>query len=116
MRQPGASFTVMAILLSTLVASRAEAQKSSEESMAAYADAHVAAGGRLNNVTRHMLGLFHGEPGGRLFRRYIAENAPSNCAPGDVAAGDVLRQAGRVVRDTATAMRERRSNVPATAE
>ena len=43
------------------------------EAMSAYADAHVASGGRLNNVTRHMLGLFHGEPGGRLFRRYIAE-------------------------------------------
>jgi tRNA-dihydrouridine synthase A len=82
------------------------------EAMATYADAHVAAGGRLNNVTRHMLGLFHGEAGGRLFRRYIAENAPT----GDAEAGDVLREAGRVVADTVEAMRERRSQLPATVE
>ncbi len=82
------------------------------EAMASYADAHVADGGRLNNVTRHMLGLFHGEQGGRLYRRYIAENAPA----GDADAGNVLRQAGRVVRDTADAMRERRAAIAATAD
>ncbi len=32
-------------------------------------------GARLNNVTRHTLGLFHGEYGGRAFRRYLSENA-----------------------------------------
>ena len=32
-------------------------------------------GARLNHVTRHMMGLFHGEPGGRLWRRYLSENA-----------------------------------------
>jgi tRNA-dihydrouridine synthase A len=76
------------------------------EHMAAYADAHVAAGGRLNNVSRHMLGIYHGETGGRLFRRYIAENA--FCDPADdVAGGDVLRQAAGVVRDVTSAMRAR---------
>ncbi|MDD5227228.1 MAG: tRNA dihydrouridine(20/20a) synthase DusA [Methylococcales bacterium] len=30
---------------------------------------------RLNSVTRHILGLFHGEYGARLWRRYLSENA-----------------------------------------
>ncbi|MDD5321439.1 MAG: tRNA dihydrouridine(20/20a) synthase DusA [Methylococcales bacterium] len=29
---------------------------------------------RLNSVSRHILGLFHGEPGARAWRRYISEN------------------------------------------
>lgn len=29
----------------------------------------------LGNISRHLLGLFHGMPGGRQFRRYISENA-----------------------------------------
>ena len=37
-----------------------------------YAEAHVAAGGRLNAVTRHILGLYHGEPGARAFRRHLS--------------------------------------------
>jgi tRNA-dihydrouridine synthase A len=30
---------------------------------------------RLNNISRHILGLFHGEYGARLWRRYLSENA-----------------------------------------
>ncbi len=75
--------------------------------MADYADAHIARGGRLNNVTRHMLGLYHGEAGGRLFRRYIAE-----CVAGrDNVSGDVLREAGRIVVETRKAMRLRREHL-----
>jgi tRNA-dihydrouridine synthase A len=40
-----------------------------------YAARHIDAGGRLNNITRHILGIYHGEPGGRAFRRYLSENA-----------------------------------------
>lgn len=32
-------------------------------------------GGKLNHITRHMLGLFHGEAGARQYRRYLSENA-----------------------------------------
>ncbi|WP_129138860.1 tRNA dihydrouridine(20/20a) synthase DusA [Modicisalibacter coralii] len=32
-------------------------------------------GARLNHVTRHLLGLFQGCPGGRRFRRHLSENA-----------------------------------------
>ncbi len=40
-----------------------------------YAERHLAGGGRLNQITRHILGLYHGQPGGRLFRRFLSENA-----------------------------------------
>jgi tRNA-dihydrouridine synthase A len=36
---------------------------------------HLAAGGRLSAVTRHVLGLFHGRPGARAFRRILTEGA-----------------------------------------
>ena len=58
------------------------------EVMAEYADRHVASGGRLMSVARHLINLYHGRPRGRLFRRYLSENAT---APG--AAGDVIRAA-----------------------
>lgn len=32
-------------------------------------------GVRLNSIARHILGLFHGEYGARLWRRYLSENA-----------------------------------------
>jgi tRNA-dihydrouridine synthase A len=41
-----------------------------------YIERHLAGGGRLNNVVRHVLGLYHGEPRARLFRRHLSENAP----------------------------------------
>ena len=35
--------------------------------------AHLAAGGRMHQITRHMLGLFHGRPGARGWRRILSE-------------------------------------------
>lgn len=43
--------------------------------MADYAGGVVAAGGRLSHVTRHMLGLFHGKPGARQWRRVLSAEA-----------------------------------------
>ena len=40
-----------------------------------YIDSYLADGGRLNHITRHILGLFHQQPGGRLFRRKLSEEA-----------------------------------------
>ncbi len=37
-----------------------------------YTAAHVASGGRLNNITRHVLGLMHGRPRARAFRRLLS--------------------------------------------
>ncbi|MCJ8302214.1 tRNA dihydrouridine(20/20a) synthase DusA [Shewanella sp.] len=40
-----------------------------------YIEKHLVDGGRLNHITRHMTGMFQGEPGSRAWRRYISENA-----------------------------------------
>jgi len=42
------------------------------ERLKPYIEKHLARGGRLNNVTRHILGLYHGEPGARMFRRHLS--------------------------------------------
>ena len=41
----------------------------------AYAERKLAEGVRLSSMTRHILGLFHARPGGRWFRRVLAEKA-----------------------------------------
>jgi len=38
-------------------------------------ETHLDRGGRLHQVTRHMLGLFHGRPGARGWRRQLSEGA-----------------------------------------
>lgn len=43
--------------------------------MRPYIAAHLEAGGRLHQITRHMLGLFHGRPGARAWRRVLSEGA-----------------------------------------
>lgn len=43
--------------------------------MMAHAEAHMAAGGRLNHVTRHMVGLFQGVSGARRFRQILSTEA-----------------------------------------
>jgi tRNA-dihydrouridine synthase A len=40
-----------------------------------YVADELARGARLNQMTRHILGLFHGQPRARAFRRYLAEHA-----------------------------------------
>jgi tRNA-dihydrouridine synthase A len=45
------------------------------EAMSAYAATHIASGGKLNQVTRHMLGLFHGLAGARQWRQILSEKA-----------------------------------------
>ena len=45
------------------------------ERMARYSERELAAGERLSAITRHMLGLYSGEPGARDFRRILSEGA-----------------------------------------
>jgi len=40
-----------------------------------YVEAELAHGTPLPQITRHLLGLFHGRPGGRLFRRTLMEES-----------------------------------------
>jgi tRNA-dihydrouridine synthase A len=60
------------------------------ERMAHYAEREVARGTRLAAITRHMLGLYGGEPGAREFRRLLSHAAH---APG--AGAQLIRDAGR---------------------
>ena len=46
------------------------------EALLPYAERHLAAGGRLNNIARHILGLYRGQPRARAFRRHLSERAP----------------------------------------
>lgn len=45
------------------------------DAMADYADRHIASGGRLGHVSRHMVGLFHGLSGARRFRQILSTDA-----------------------------------------
>jgi len=48
--------------------------------MLPYIEAHLIRGGRLIQITRHMLGLFAGRPGARAWRRMLSEGAPRDGA------------------------------------
>ncbi len=50
------------------------------EAMLPYIEAHIAQGGRLHSITRHMLGLFAGRPGARAWRRDLSGNATRESA------------------------------------
>ncbi len=56
-----------------------------------YVETELANGTRLNQMTRHILGLFHGQPRARAFRRHLAENAHL-----DGASVEVLHVARRI--------------------
>ncbi|MEC4749608.1 tRNA dihydrouridine(20/20a) synthase DusA [Methylomicrobium sp. Wu6] len=45
------------------------------EKLLPYIEQQRAEGVRLHSVTRHILGLFHGEPGARSWRRHLSEHA-----------------------------------------
>jgi tRNA-dihydrouridine synthase A len=73
------------------------------ERMAGYARRQLAQGDRLSAITRHMLGLYAGEPGAREFRRLLSEGARA------AGAGPQLLQraaaAARTAREAARAER-----------
>ena len=49
-----------------------------------YAENQLAKGERLMHLTRHLLGIFQGLPGGKQFRRYLSENGHRSDATIDV--------------------------------
>ena len=49
-----------------------------------YAESQLAKGERLMHLTRHLLGIFQGLPGGKQFRRYLSENGHRSDATIDV--------------------------------
>jgi len=68
--------------------------KAALEKLFPYIERAIADGTRLNSITRHLLGLFRGQPGARLFRRHLATEAVK---PG--AGVKVLREALSFVQD-----------------
>jgi len=62
--------------------------KDAVSAMIPYMEAELAAGARLNAITRHMLGLFQGVPGARRWRRILSEKAHK-----DGAGVEVVREA-----------------------
>jgi tRNA-dihydrouridine synthase A len=70
-----------------------------------YVEARLADGAPLHTMTRHMLGLFAGAPGGRIWRRILSERAHK------AGAGvDVVRDA---LDATMSKMREAEARAPA---
>jgi tRNA-dihydrouridine synthase A len=59
-----------------------------------YVERHLARGGHLNHVTRHILGLYQGVPGAKKFRRHLSENAYRKDAGLEVLQDAVSRMAG----------------------
>ena len=45
------------------------------ELMLPYIEKHISKGGKLQHISRHMLGLFHAQPNGKQWRRYLSESA-----------------------------------------
>jgi len=54
------------------------------QAMADYAEAELAKGARLNNITRHMLGLANARAGARMFRQILSVDAAKRGAGPDV--------------------------------
>ncbi len=65
--------------------------------MCAYADKHIARGGRLSHITRHMVGLFHGAPGARRWRQILSTEANQTGAT-----STVIHQAYEVIQTALT--------------
>ena len=62
------------------------------ERMARYADRELAQGDRLPAITRHMLGLYGGQPGAREYRRHLSEGSRATGA-----GAQLIRDAGTAV-------------------
>jgi tRNA-dihydrouridine synthase A len=66
------------------------------ERMIAYAEERCAAGTRIHHIARHMLGLFHGRPGARLWRQVLTVGASrSGAGP------EIIREALNAMRQGA---------------
>ena len=77
-------------------AAEAPSREELVERMARYAEREISRGGRLSTITRHMLGLYVGEPGAREYRRLLSEGVRE---PG--AGPDLLRRASRLAGNPA---------------
>jgi tRNA-dihydrouridine synthase A len=58
-----------------------------------YARQEIISGTALKHMSRHILGLFQGQPGAKQFRRYLSENSHKTSS-----GIEILEQAGRFIR------------------
>ena len=65
------------------------------EKLLPYIEKHITDGGRLNHITRHIIGLYQGLAGSRAWRRYLSENAHKSGA-----GIEVVLQAQRLMQET----------------
>lgn len=65
---------------------------------------HLRSGGRLHQITRHMIGFFHGAPGARRYRQILSSDAVR-----DNAGVEVLEQAIQSVADATASIVEFKS-------
>ncbi|MEL6504377.1 MAG: tRNA dihydrouridine(20/20a) synthase DusA [Pseudomonadota bacterium] len=68
------------------------------DAMMDHAARHMKNGGRLHHVSRHMIGLFHGQPGARRFRQILSTEATAQAA-----GVDVLARAFAVIEEQSSA-------------
>ena len=90
---------ILADLLATLDGRDAPSRFEIAGRMADYADRCVAKGVPLHAITRHMLGLYHGQRGARLWRRHLGEEA-RNRKDG----GALIREVAAACEEMATGM------------
>ncbi len=64
--------------------------------MQPYIAEQMGRGVRLNAITRHMLGLYHGQPGARAWRRYISERSYLPDADGSLLDGALAQLPGQL--------------------
>lgn len=67
----------LAAIDSVLFGGAAPTREAVLERLAPYAETQRARGVRLASITRHILGLYHGQPGGKAFRRMLSERTRS---------------------------------------
>jgi len=71
------------------------------ERLRPYIESHLAQGGRLNHISRHILGLYQAVPGAKFWRRVISQNAYK-----EGAGFEVIQAALDTVHDQAARVRE----------
>ena len=71
-----------------------QTRRQAVEAMLPYIEKHLREGLALHRITRHMLGLYHAQPGGRLWRQVLST---AGCKAG--AGIDVLKHALNVVEE-----------------
>lgn len=69
--------------------------------MIPYIDNYMAEGGRAWHIIRHMLGIYQGQPAGKVFRRFLSQNAIKGTAK-----ASVLEDALQAVAETREHLRQ----------